>query len=161
MGKIFKVKVDDLSYLDIDETDALGLDTALESAGKYHVLSNHKSFHAEIIQSDFNNKKYEVKVNNNYYNINIFNDLDMLIESMGFTTKSTNTVQYILAPMPGLILEINIRVGQEIKENDTLLILEAMKMENIITSPRHGIIKSITINKGDAVQKNQLLIEFE
>ena len=85
----------------------------------------------------------------------------MLIESMGFTTKSTNTVQYILAPMPGLILEINIRVGQEIKENDTLLILEAMKMENIITSPRHGIIKSITINKGDAVQKNQLLIEFE
>ncbi|MCL4126550.1 UNVERIFIED_CONTAM: hypothetical protein GTU68_064554 [Idotea baltica] len=63
--------------------------------------------------------------------------------------------------MPGLILEINIAVGQEVKENDSLLILEAMKMENILTSPRDGIIKSISVSKGDAVEKNQLLIEFE
>ena len=66
----------------------------------------------------------------------------------------------IKAPMPGLILEINVKVGQEVKEDEPLLILEAMKMENIITSPRDGIIKSISVNKTDAVEKNQLLIEF-
>jgi len=63
--------------------------------------------------------------------------------------------------MPGLILEINVEVDQEVNENDTLLILEAMKMENVITSPRSGIIKSISVNKGEAVEKNQLLIEFQ
>ncbi|PHK07691.1 acetyl-COA carboxylase, partial [Nostoc linckia z13] len=64
-------------------------------------------------------------------------------------------------PIPGLILEISVSVGQEVKENDNLLILEAMKMENTFVSPRAGVIKSIAVNKGDAVDKGQLLIEFE
>jgi biotin carboxyl carrier protein len=63
--------------------------------------------------------------------------------------------------MPGLILEINVVVGQTVKENDPLLILEAMKMENSFLSPRDGVIKSIAVIKGDAVDKGQLLIEFE
>ena len=63
--------------------------------------------------------------------------------------------------MPGLILEISVVVGQTVKENDPLLILEAMKMENSFLSPRDGVIKSIAAIKGDAVDKGQLLIEFE
>ena len=63
--------------------------------------------------------------------------------------------------MPGLILEINIELGQSVKADEPLFILEAMKMENIISSPRAGIIKSIAVNKGEAVEKKQLLVEFE
>ena len=63
--------------------------------------------------------------------------------------------------MPGLILEIHVRIGQAVNEDDPLLILEAMKMENVITSPRDGIIKSISVKKSESVDKNQLLIEFE
>ena len=63
--------------------------------------------------------------------------------------------------MPGLILDIHVKEGQEVKEDDALLILEAMKMENVLTSPRDGIIKSISVSKNDTVDKNQLLIEFE
>jgi biotin carboxyl carrier protein len=63
--------------------------------------------------------------------------------------------------MPGLILEISVVVGQEVKENDNLIILGAMKMENSFLSPRDGIIKSISVAVGDAVDKGQLLIEFE
>ena len=63
--------------------------------------------------------------------------------------------------MPGLILEINVKEGQEVKENDPLLILEAMKMENVINSPREGIIKSVEVKQGQTVDKNMLLIEFE
>jgi biotin carboxyl carrier protein len=63
--------------------------------------------------------------------------------------------------MPGLILEISVSIGQEVKENDPLLILEAMKMENSFLSPRDGIIKSIAVSIGNAVDKGQLLIEFE
>ena len=54
-----------------------------------------------------------------------------------------------------------ISFGQEVKEDDALLILEAMKMENVLTAPRDGVIKSISASKGDAVDKGELLIEFE
>ncbi len=87
--------------------------------------------------------------------------LDELIKSMGIERGRTKVVNAIKAPMPGLILEINVSVGQEVKENDPLLILEAMKMENCFLSPRDGVIKSITVEKGNAVDKGQLLIEFE
>jgi biotin carboxyl carrier protein len=73
----------------------------------------------------------------------------------------TKQINAIKAPMPGLILEISVVVGQTVKENDSLLILEAMKMENSFLSPRDGIIKSISVILGDAVDKGQLLIEFE
>ena len=80
---------------------------------------------------------------------------------MGFALSSTKDVGLIEAPMPGLILDINVRVGQAVNEDDPLLILEAMKMENVITSPRDGIIKSVSVKKGEAVDKNHVLIEFE
>jgi biotin carboxyl carrier protein len=54
-----------------------------------------------------------------------------------------------------------VKPGQEVKEDDSLLILEAMKMENVITSPREGIIKSVEVKQADTVEKNALLIEFE
>ncbi len=61
----------------------------------------------------------------------------------------------------GLILDILVKEGQEVSEEDQLVILEAMKMENIITSPRNGVIKKIGVSQGDAVEKKQLLIEFQ
>jgi len=63
--------------------------------------------------------------------------------------------------MPGFILDINIKEGQEVKEGDTLLILEAMKMENAITSPNKGVVKSVNIKKGETVEKGQLMIELQ
>jgi biotin carboxyl carrier protein len=63
--------------------------------------------------------------------------------------------------MPGLILEIRVKEGDAVSEDSPLLILEAMKMENVITSPREGVIKSISVKVGETVDKKQLLISFE
>ena len=63
--------------------------------------------------------------------------------------------------MPGLILEVSVEDGQEVKEGDALLILEAMKMENVITSPRDGKIKKIEVKQGEAVEKKHVLLTFE
>ena len=62
--------------------------------------------------------------------------------------------------MPGMVLNILVTEGQEVKKGDALIVLEAMKMENILKSPTDGVIKKIAINKGVAVEKNQLLIQF-
>ena len=80
---------------------------------------------------------------------------------MGFEVGLAKQINAIKAPMPGLILEINVDVGQSVKENDNLLILTAMKMENSFLSPRDGVIKSIAVKVGDSVVKGELLIEFE
>ena len=147
----FKLKASDVSKADLIKI----------ANTKHHVLHNNRSVTTEIIESDFNAKSYKVKVNNNTYNVHISNELDVLIKDMGFEVGVSKMVNDIKAPMPGLILDIHVKIGQEIKENDTLLVLEAMKMENVITSPRDGIIKTITAQKGHAVDKNELLIEFE
>ena len=69
-------------------------------------------------------------------------------------------VNEIKAPMPGLVLDIRVAEGDEVKKGDSILVLEAMKMENIIKSPTDGIIKKINVKKGIAVEKNQVLIHF-
>lgn len=161
MNTSYKVKINNTTEIDITKDAALALDTIETAPSKFHILQNNNSFKAEITEGNFKERAYQVKVNNNTYNINILNDLDVLIKQMGFEIGATKMVNDIKAPMPGLILDIIAKVGQEVKEDDALLILEAMKMENVLTSPRDGVIKSISVTKGDAVDKNQLLIEFE
>jgi len=59
-----------------------------------------------------------------------------------------------------LVLEIAVEVGQEVAKGDTLLILEAMKMENVIKSPTDGFIKSLSVSQAETVEKNQLILNF-
>ncbi len=67
----------------------------------------------------------------------------------------------LLAAIPGSILEIFLEEGAEVQEGDQILILEAMKMRNLVVSPIDGKIKSIVVKSSDVVRKNQLLVEFE
>lgn len=161
MNNKFKVKVNNSMEFDISNHDISKLDAVKISEAKYHILKKNKPFKAELVASNFNHKKYEVKVNNSTYNIEISNPLDLLINKMGFKFGKTKHVNSIKAPMPGLILDIHVDKGQEVKEDEALLILEAMKMENVITSPRDGVIKSVSVSKGEAIDKGHLLIEFE
>lgn len=161
MGSDFKVKVNDTFEFDFKKESISQLDAVSIETNKFHILHQNLPYKAEIVFSDFNQKKYTVKVNNNVYHIAISNPLDNLIKEMGFEVGITKQVNVIKAPMPGLILEINVEVGQTVQENDNLLILTAMKMENSLLSPRDGVIKSIAITVGDSVIKGDLLIEFE
>jgi biotin carboxyl carrier protein len=69
-------------------------------------------------------------------------------------------VNHIKAPMPGLIIDLRVKEGDVVKQNDPLIILEAMKMENVIKSPGDGTVKAVKVQKGNSVEKNQVLIEF-
>ena len=69
--------------------------------------------------------------------------------------------KYLLAPMPGKIVSINVKDGQKIKSGENLLILEAMKMENLITATKDAKIKKINVKSNDAVEADQILIEFD
>ena len=70
-------------------------------------------------------------------------------------------VNDLKAPMPGLIVDIKVKVGDTVKKGDIILILEAMKMENVLKATGEGIIKAIKIAPKQNVEKNQVMIEFE
>lgn len=161
MSNTYKLSVNQANTYDLTESDLKNLDAVGVEKDKFHVLKNHIPYKVEIVSADFLAKKYTIRVNNNTYEVAIADALDILIQSMGIERGRTKLINAIKAPMPGLILEISVAVGQAVKENDPLLILEAMKMENSFLSPRDGIIKAIAVEKGNAVDKGQLLIEFE
>lgn len=65
------------------------------------------------------------------------------------------------SPLPGTIVDIPAKVGQDVKEGDTLVVLEAMKMNNNLTAERNGKVKAILISEGEAVKENTPLVTFE
>lgn len=66
----------------------------------------------------------------------------------------------VKAPMPGTVLDVKVSVGQSVKNGDTLLILEAMKMENEIAAPADGVVASINVSKGATVNTGDLMISL-
>ena len=69
--------------------------------------------------------------------------------------------KFLLAPMPGKIVSVNVKDGQKIKSGENILVLEAMKMENLITATKDAKIKKVNIKENDAVEVDQVLIEFD
>jgi biotin carboxyl carrier protein len=161
MEKSFTVKVNDSHTFEIEESAIEKLDLLKLSPSTFHVLSQNKSFDIGLEKSDFLNKKYIISVNTNTYEVQIENDLDKLIKAMGFSIGSAKKMNEINAPMPGIILSVSVEEGQAVKEGDTLLILEAMKMENAIGAPRDGIVKTVKVKRGGTVEKGALMIAFE
>ncbi|MCC9041966.1 acetyl-CoA carboxylase biotin carboxyl carrier protein subunit [Myroides sp. M-43] len=161
MNKTYQLKVNADTVFESNDLLQQDINVSAVESAVFHVLKNNRSYDVEILDNQFTEKNYTVTVNGNNYSVNIQTELDKLINQLGFSLNSTKQVNSVKAPMPGLILDILVTVGQEVAENDNLLILEAMKMENNLSSPRAGIIKSINIAKGATVDKGLVLIEFE
>ena len=129
--------------------------------GYFHIVHENISYRAEIVKADALTKTFVLKLNGTKHTIAIKDKFDRLLEKLGMDSAASNKVNSIKAPMPGLIIDLKVKVDQEVKQNDPLLILEAMKMENVIKSPGDAVVKSVKIKKGDSVEKNQVLIEFK
>ncbi|CAN5624416.1 acetyl-CoA carboxylase biotin carboxyl carrier protein subunit [soil metagenome] len=126
----------------------------------FHILSDNKSFRAEIIKADFKKKLFILRINGNKFEVSLQDKSDLLLEKLGLNTIASSGIKEIKAPMPGLILEIKVNEGDKVNKGDSLMVLEAMKMENVLKSTGDGIVKSIKVKKGESVEKNQILILF-
>ncbi len=160
MEEEYKAIVNDNFEFLLSSKDFETLDVISDNK-KSNIIFNNKSVEVETLQSDFQKKTYTVSINGNRYQVRIENQLDALISKMGLSLGNASVENEIHAPMPGLILEVNVSAGDTIKKGDFLCVLEAMKMENTLTAPRDGVIKSVNISKGETVDKGMLLIELE
>lgn len=87
-------------------------------------------------------------------------NLAMLRKTAGMSSGGA-VEKVLLAPMPGLILELRVEEGQQVSKGDPLLIVEAMKMENVMKSQSDGTIKTVHVSKGQSVEKGDKLLEIE
>lgn len=128
---------------------------------RFHVLRENKSYEVEIVKADPAAKTVTVKVNGHNYPLEIKDKYDELLHSLGMDKVGSVKVNELKAPMPGLVLDIVVSEGQAVKKGDPIVVLEAMKMENILKSPADVTVKKIAVKKGTAVEKNQVLILFQ
>jgi pyruvate carboxylase subunit B len=93
--------------------------------------------------------------------VRVKDEHDLLLERFGLKEAGAGAERTIQAPMPGLVLEVNVEEGDAVEAGDALLVLEAMKMENELQAPVDGTVKAIHVEADDTVDKNALLVELE
>lgn len=147
--------------LEFTSIDPEALDFVVTGPNQFHILHDGQSYEAELISADHQEKLFQIKVNGSVYQVKLSDQYDQLINKLGLKVNSGGALGEIKAPMPGLVLEINVEEGQEVEEGTPLLILEAMKMENVIKAPGSGSIKKIHVKQGKPVDKNQVMIELK
>lgn len=126
----------------------------------FSIIANNKSYVAFLENVDRARKTMDLRIENSIYTIKIQEPIDLLLEKMGLDISKTQKVEPVKAPMPGLILKVLVTEGQAIKKGDPVLILEAMKMENVFKASSDATVKAIKITEGQAVEKGEILIEL-
>lgn len=156
-----KIVVENRATFDMDELGQKDIRILSREGDKIRVIYQNKSYDALIKEFDYQNKTARLNVNGYAFTVKLQEPLDQLINDLGFLKSARHSVKEIRSPMPGLVVGLFAAAGDQVKEGDKLLSLEAMKMENILKSPGDGTIKSILVTKGQSVDKNQVLIVFE
>lgn len=141
--------------------DAESWDWVQINEHEYSLIVNQKSHHILIESIDTASKTVRIFINDTYYTLSIEEPIDVLLKKMGIDLSSTIKVEPLKAPMPGLVFKILVEEGQEISKGTPLLILEAMKMENVFKASSDATIRKILVEEGQAVEKSAVLIELD
>lgn len=127
----------------------------------FHLLSDGKSYRAEMVSADHRSKVFTIKINGSKYQVKLADAYDQMIERLGLSVVTAKAAKDVMAPMPGLVLKLMVKAGEVVSEGQPLLILEAMKMENVIKAAADGIVAKVEVSQGAAVDKGQLMIKME
>jgi biotin carboxyl carrier protein len=150
-ARTFSFSSDELNQMDI----------VMLPDGKIHLLIDGKSYTCTVEALDSSAKMLRVNVNGKSVEVAVKDELDLLIRNMGMRVSEKKASKNIVAPMPGLILQVRASEGEMVHGGSEILILEAMKMENVLKSNGEGIIKEIRVKAGQTVEKGQLLAIIE
>jgi biotin carboxyl carrier protein len=156
---MYKISANEKYQFEIDP-EQINWDLIEVEPGRFNILYEHRSYAAVVLAADYENKSFSVRINSFLFNLAARDRFDLLAEQLGFTGKQAKKANNIKAPMPGMVLSILAKEGDTVQKGESVLILEAMKMENVIKAPVDAVIKSILVKQGNPVEKNQVLVEF-
>lgn len=152
------VKVDGHKDIGVNLEESLDLRQKVD--GSYSLIHDSKNYHVALEQIDLEKKEVILLLDGQRKVCKISTELDLLIKDMGLLSAKSAKVKEIKAPMPGKVIEVLVKESQEVKKGESLLILEAMKMENVIKAPHDLKVKSIKVKLGQAVEKGAVLLKL-
>jgi biotin carboxyl carrier protein len=129
--------------------------------GVYQIIRNSTETIIEVMEVNIESKTMKIRHQHSIYDLEFKNELDLVLDSMGIkrTIESLNTD--LRAPMPGKVIEIVVQEGDKIEKGSAILILEAMKMENVLKAENDCSIKKVHVVSSENVEKNQVLVELD
>ncbi len=150
----------------ISDDGILGIDTfryfsKVEKINKHHYKIISDNAEQNVIVNNYENGNYGLLVDGVYVDLKIQSPLQKYAEELMEKSVSAHKHHIVKSPMPGMVLKIKVEVGTHVKKGESVMILEAMKMENEIKTHADGIIKKIFVSEGAAVEKNVQLFEME
>lgn len=137
------------------------LDVQHQPNGLISIIVEGKSYTAMVEKVDTKAKELTLRVDGQVHHIALREEIDQLLSRMGLDLKAMQKVEPVKAPMPGMVLKVLVEPGQQINKGDGLLILEAMKMENVLKASGTATVKAIKVVERTAVEKGAVLIELE
>ncbi|MFN1834294.1 acetyl-CoA carboxylase biotin carboxyl carrier protein subunit [Balneola sp. MJW-20] len=126
--------------------------------GRYLLRMGTKLY--QIDNVSYEGSVIEFSLNGDWHQVQIRDEQELLLDKLGFKTGAAAAEGLLKAPMPGKILDIMVHEGDEVKKDQPLVILEAMKMENELKAPVDGVIESISAEVGQSLEKNSPILEI-
>lgn len=141
--------------------EAFELDLQGSAEEGFHIIRNNKSHNVQVLAADYETKQFTLRVGQNEYTLEARDRFDLLLKQLGMEHLAGAAINDLKAPMPGMVLDIKIKAGDTITKGQALVVLEAMKMENVLKAEADATVKAVNCQTGSAVEKNQVLVEFE
>jgi biotin carboxyl carrier protein len=163
----YRVSLDELELdLELDPTNALAIVEGESYPysfnrhnGRYYFRYGSKQW--VVTDLEINGQNVQFRVNGRVIKTVVKNEEALLLESLGMKAEQESNDSSIVAPMPGKVLSIQVQTGDTVQKGETLIVLEAMKMENEIKSPKDGVIQNIRVEVSQTVEKQTLLLELD
>lgn len=156
-----KVIIRDKKSIDADSLAKEAMEIIQIDEQKFHCIIDGKGYRATIININNEANTVEILINNEPFTFKIEGQLEETIKSLNLQAKEKKANANLISTMPGLVLEILVEPGQTVSVGDSLMVLEAMKMENVLKAAADGTITTIKCEVGKPVEKGQTLIEIQ
>jgi biotin carboxyl carrier protein len=154
-------ETDPAAELDISQEDLHSADIVRISEDTMQMILGQKNYLVQILHSDYASKKFLLRINGKEISVKLRDDVEARVHAMGFDLNRNHIkLKQITSPMPGLVLKVLVQEGESIHEGGPVIILEAMKMENVLNAPADGIVARLHVREKQNVEKNQLLVEL-
>ncbi len=153
--KEFIIEIIDEEHIAVDGVSCSVNFESVSGEPVYSLLLDGKSYEAYVYEDE---DGWEVLLQGSLYPAIVVDEREHRLRSAFGSGPTQSGEFYLKAPMPGLVVEIPVSDGQEVAEGDVLIILESMKMQNELKSPRAGVVARMRVNVGDNVERRQTLL---
>jgi biotin carboxyl carrier protein len=128
--------------------------------GSYSLVLDGRSYNVLVLKEDKENNTVRLRIGAKTFTVALEDEQRHLMHALGLDKAMQTVAKDLKAPMPGLVLKVLVKPGDVVKKNDAVLILEAMKMENVIKAPGDAVVSAVHVQERVAVEKGQLLLNF-